>query len=299
MTWKHGLFVAGYFLFFLASAFAMIWWQRRQRKIRLPFGDELRLLRGAGETQLKLVRQQDEMELLWIAIGAGIPAFLFLTMLGWTSSIPGVMQLPWVLAAVVVFIASFIGAARMFSAKLRESGDRYLGYFGERIVAEHLEPLKGQGWRILHDLPFQNNGTKFNLDHIAIGPQGVFAVETKTRRKGNARPGFDDHKVFFDGRDLEWPWGNDNHGLEQAERNAIELAKIIKEETGERVHVSPILTLPGWFVEPRPSRDTRMCRVTNPKGLPRFLASGPVVLSPDKIAAIATKLEPRCRDVEF
>jgi len=94
MTWKHGLFAAGYFLFFLATALAMLWWQRRRRKMRLPFGDELRLQRGPGETQLKLVRAQEEKEVLWITIGAGIPAFVFATLVGWTRSLPEALQLP-------------------------------------------------------------------------------------------------------------------------------------------------------------------------------------------------------------
>lgn len=299
MTWKHGLFAAGYFLFFFVCAFAMIWWQRRQRKMRPPFGEETRLLRGPGETQLKLVREYDEKEFLWIAVGAGIPAFVFATMAGWTKSIPTTLQLPWLVLSLAVFIGLFIWAARLFSRRMRESSDRYLGYFGERVVAEHLEPLKQQGWRIFHDVPGTANGTKFNLDHVAVGPQGVFAIETKTRRKGGARPGFDDHKVYFDGRSLVWPWGEDNHGLEQAERSAVWLAGMLKDEIGERFHVSPILTLPGWFVEMKPSRDSRICRVTNPKGLSKLLPSGPEVLDARQITNIAGKLEARCRNVEY
>lgn len=299
MAWKHVFFVLIYFATFAGTAVGMIWWQRRQRKMRKPFGDDFRLLRGPGETQFKIVQKLDEDLPLWIVLLSLIPSTIGLLLLKLTVAMPGVVQLVGLALTVAGFAAAFYFAARLLAGRLRQSADRYLGYFGERIVAEHLEPLKGQGWRVLHDVPFQNNGTKFNLDHITIGPQGVFAIETKTRRKGGARPGFDDHKVFFDGRDLEWPWGNDNHGLEQAERNAVELARVIKDETGERVHVSPILTLPGWFVEPRPSRDSRMCRVTNPKGLSKFLPSGPAVLDAAKIAAIATKLEARCRDVEY
>jgi len=200
---------------------------------------------------------------------------------------------------VMVFIALFIVSARWVSRKMKEQFNRYLGYFGERIVAECMEPLKARGWRIFHDVPGVANGTKFNLDHVAVGPQGVFVVETKTRRKGGARPGFDDHKVYFDGRALIWPWGEDNHGLEQAERNAVWLTNWIKAEAGERVHVTPVLTLPGWWVEQKPSRETRLAKVTNPKGLAKFLPSGMPALSEASIAAIAAKLEAQCRDVEY
>ncbi len=236
---------------------------------------------------------------LWGSLAAFIPVLVFGTMLDWTRHIPTTLQLVWLALAVVVFIALFIGAARWFAGKTKESHDRYLGYFGERIVAECLDPLKQLGWRIFHDVPCQNNGTKFNIDHIAVGPQGVFVIETKTRRKGGARPGFDDHKVYFDGRALVWPWGEDNHGLEQAERNAVWLGETIKAEIGERVFVTPFLTLPGWWVENKPSRDSRLCRVVNAKVLAKFLPNGPAVLTPQQINNIAVKLEARCRDVEY
>jgi hypothetical protein len=299
MTWTQGLFAVGYFLFFMLSAGAMLWWQKQKRKTRKPFGDDLRLLRGPGETQLTIVRKFEEDMPVWVVIGAGIPATIFVAMLVVITKIPPVLQLAWLAVAIVVFVGSFIAAARWFSSKTDESFDRYLGYFGERIVAEHLEPLKQQGWKILHDVPGLANGHKFNLDHVAVGPNGVFAIETKTRRKGGARPGFDDHKVYFDGRDLVWPWGEDNHGLEQAERNAVWLADTLKTELGERVYVTPYLTLPGWWVENKPSRDSRLCRVVNSKALPKFLANGSVTMDQRQIDAIASKLEARCRDVAY
>jgi hypothetical protein len=299
MTLSQGLFAVGYILFFLVCAMAMIVWQRRQRKSRKPFGDDLRLLRGPGESQFRLYMKAEENSLAYLGFASGVPALVLVCSLTLALRLPDTLKVAGLVISLLLFVAAFYGATRWYARYTQKSYNRYLGYFGERIVAEYLEPLKIQGWRILHDVPFQNNGSTFNIDHIAIGPQGVYVIETKTRRKGRARPGFDDHKVFFDGRDLEWPWGNDNHGPEQAERNAMELAKVITDETGERAHVTPILTLPGWFVEPRPSRSTRLCRVTNPKGLSKFLPSGPVVLDAARIAAIANKLEPRCRDVEY
>ncbi len=299
MSLKNSLFAVGYFLFFMLCAFTMLWWQMRQRKTRKPFGADFKLLRGPGETQLKICQEFEANMPLWVAIAAGLPAALLVALAGWTKSFPENLQLGWLAVSIVVFIASFIVAARWFAAKTQKSHNRYLGYFGERIVAEHLEPLKQQGWRIFHDVPCQNNGAKFNIDHIAVGPTGVFVLETKTRRKGRARPGYDDHKVYFDGRQLVWPWGEDNHGLEQAERNAVWLADTLKTEIGDRVHVTPMLTLPGWWVELKPSRDSRLCRVTNPKGLSKLLPAGGTILSPQQIEAIAATLEARCRDVEF
>jgi hypothetical protein len=299
MTWKHGLLAGLYFAFFMLSAFAILWWQRRQKKMRLPFGDGLWLVRGPGETQLKRSRKFEEDMLIWLVVAGGMPVLIAMVMLQWLARIPEVLQWAWVALVVAAFVGTFVFAARWFAGKTRLSYNHYLGYFGERIVAECLEPLKQEGWRIFHDVPGQNNGADFNLDHVAVGPGGIYAIETKTRRKGNARPGFDDHRVYFDGHELVWPWGEDSHGLAQAERNAAWLAKLIESEIQMRLPVTPVLVLPGWFVERKPSPDARLCRVANPKILPDLLARDQNLLTRQQIDAIAAKLEVRCRDVEY
>jgi len=299
MTWTQTLLLFVYLALFIGSIGAMIWWHKRQRKMRLPFGDELKLLRAPGETQLTLVRKFDEEGFMWMMMAASAPATVGLLLLAGTTKLPPGLQLIGVAVTLVTFIGIFIWAARWFAAKARESGNRYLGYFGERLVAESLEPLKAQGWRVFHDVPGTANGHAFNIDHVAVGPTGGFIIETKTRRKGAARPGFDDHKVYFDGRSLIWPWGEDNHGLDQAERNATWLSALLQNEIGERVPVTPLLTLPGWWVEMKPSRDSRPCQVTNPKLLPKLLSAGSAILTPRQVDAIAAKLEARCRDVGY
>lgn len=49
------------------------------------------------------------------------------------------------------------------------------GASGEEHVGGLLERLP-PGWRVLHDVSFARG----NVDHIAIGPAGVFAIETKS-----------------------------------------------------------------------------------------------------------------------
>lgn len=299
MTLKAALILLGYFALFVGSVAALLWWQRRQRRRRLPFGDDMRLLRGPGESQMRLLRQLDEDEPWSVALAATAPAVVGFALLWVTTLLPGVMQWGGLAVAVVGFTGAILLAARWYAGRTREYQDRYLGYFGERIVAEHLEPLKAQGWRVFHDVPMVSNGARFNLDHVAVGPGGVFAIETKTRRKGGARPGFDDYKVYFDGTELVWPWGEDSHGLTQAESEAKRLAAELPEENGRRVNVVPVLALPGWWVEYKPARAARPCRVFNPKVLANRLAQEPAVLSERQIEAIAAWLDARCRDVAY
>jgi Nuclease-related domain len=52
------------------------------------------------------------------------------------------------------------------------------GAAGERRTARLLGPLERYGWVVLHDLAL--SGSQANLDHLVIGPGGVFVVDSNT-----------------------------------------------------------------------------------------------------------------------
>ena len=54
------------------------------------------------------------------------------------------------------------------------------GAAGERRTARLLAPLERQGWAVLHDLVVP--GSRANLDHLVIGPGGVFVIDSKQDR---------------------------------------------------------------------------------------------------------------------
>ena len=65
--------------------------------------------------------------------------------------------------------------------------ERWLrGAAGEVATARLIERLSGRGWVVLHDLAVP--GSKANIDHLAIGPTGVWVIDTKSTR-GRARRG--------------------------------------------------------------------------------------------------------------
>lgn len=51
------------------------------------------------------------------------------------------------------------------------------GAIGEEEVGSLLEQLPGERWRVIHDASLGRG----NVDHILIGPAGVFTLETKSR----------------------------------------------------------------------------------------------------------------------
>jgi hypothetical protein len=54
-----------------------------------------------------------------------------------------------------------------------------VGAQGERRTAQALAPLRRQGWILLHDLSDDFDGHRGNLDHIVVGPSGVYVLDSK------------------------------------------------------------------------------------------------------------------------
>jgi hypothetical protein len=298
-VWWSDLFLAGYFLLYGVAVGGLMLWRKRSRRERKPFADEQKLLRGPGESLRRRVNELDENLDLWLCVGSLLP---LLAGPGLFALVMAVDESAGVVAIVlgsVGLLTGFILSARWVMCRLAERQNRYLGYFGERVVAESLEPLKLRGWRIFHDVPCDEAAGAPNIDHVAVGPGGVFAVETKTRRKGPARAGQPDYKVISDGERLIWPWGEDRHGLKQAHQRALWLSQWLEGLLGRPVAVQPILALPGWWVE-RSGRG--IVQVLNAKELPVALTPRPgaeAPLSGDEIELVARQLDARCRDVEY
>jgi hypothetical protein len=54
------------------------------------------------------------------------------------------------------------------------------GAAGERRTAQLLDPLEQHGWVVLHDLAVPHS--QANIDHVVIGPGGVFVIDSKQYR---------------------------------------------------------------------------------------------------------------------
>lgn len=59
------------------------------------------------------------------------------------------------------------------SAEAWEQGAR-----GERLTGERLDQLRTAGWTLFHDVRWPGRA-RANIDHVAVGPQGVFVIDTK------------------------------------------------------------------------------------------------------------------------
>lgn len=143
---------------------------------------------------------------------------------------------------------------------------------------------------MFHDLP----ADKFNIDHVVVGRNGVFVVETK----GRAKPGQDVNnswKVRYDGARLEFPGLTETKPLEQADRQAKWLQQWLSSAVGEPVGVRPVLVLPGWFIERTSRNGMPVINGKNPENV--FGKIGQTPLTDKLVQQIVHQLDQRCRNV--
>ncbi len=284
-----------YFLLFVAAVLGIGLWRIKRRREKPPL--EFKLLRGPGESLRQRMNKFDENFIFQIGGAAMVPIVAGLLTLGALIWATPHMKLWLGLTIVAVVVAPLVFfAGRWALAKfLRARNDR-LGYLGERAVGEALLPLVASGYRVFHDVPAEANQAKFNVDHVVVGPTGVFAIETKTRRKGRVRPGFEAHKVAYDGRQLIWPWGEDAFGLKNAVDRARWLSEKLNQLTGYGLAAQPVLVLPGWYVVPK---GLGPVIVANHKTVLGAITRGPQgALTEEQVDLIARQLDQLCRDVE-
>ncbi|MFA6900992.1 MAG: nuclease-related domain-containing protein [Desulfurivibrionaceae bacterium] len=175
---------------------------------------------------------------------------------------------------------------------MRKRQSLRLGLECELAVGQELNQLMLVGCRVYHDFPAEN----FNIDHIIIGPAGVYAVETKGRAKPDKGRGTEDVRVVYDGKALRFPGWTETEPIAQAKRQAQWLANWLKSAVGHSISVQPALALPGWFID-RQGRDMVVFNSKNPGFLAR--PRGERVLSDELIQRVAHQVEQRCRTVEL
>ena len=82
----------------------------------------------------------------------------------------------------------------------RELRNYRKGEEGELIVAQAIEQnLIPKGYVVFHDIQLEKDGKRSNIDHLLIGENGIFAIETKNHTKPNNRS----PEARYTGRELQ------------------------------------------------------------------------------------------------
>jgi hypothetical protein len=255
--------------------------QTTRARSRAPLQQTRR--RPPGESLRVRLEEIDEQIYEWMAYLAVSPAIVGLA--------AGFFRAQGVALPATLFSASVVWSG-VCAWKLRELyGERVdleLGFDGRRRVAEELNRLTAEGFEVYHDVPFEG----FNIDHVLLGPPGVFAVETKTRpRPGDSlAPGQD--RVEFDGFRVNWPMSSESYGLERAVANAQLLGQWLSGALGEPIDATPILTLPGWAIDSTSSNQNVL--VLNAREIGKLCDSKTVLLEEDLIRRICQQMNQKC-----
>jgi Nuclease-related domain len=146
------------------------------------------------------------------------------------------------------------------------------GAAGERRTARLLAPLERQGWAVLHDLAVP--GSTANLDHLVIGPGGVFVIDSKQYR---GRLQLDAVGKLWHGRHPLAPT------LGAVSWEADQAAQVLPDPG---VAVVPIVAVHGAQV-PWGKVVTDGVPVVAAQRLPSMLLALPAVLGPERVAWLA------------
>ena len=146
---------------------------------------------------------------------------------------------PWLITFFALLVVAWAGVR--FRKTLRVLRRMKQGRDGERIAGESLEKLRAYGYEIFHDIVAGN----FNIDHVVVGPSGIYAIETKTISK---RGGVEE-KAECDGESiLIRGFPLPDNPVPQAKGNARWFAGYLHETSASRFRVIPVVLMPGWFV---------------------------------------------------
>ncbi|NJN47728.1 MAG: NERD domain-containing protein, partial [Candidatus Competibacteraceae bacterium] len=232
-------------------------------------------LRNPGQSldeEMKRLVENDVDPYLVVA-GATI-VLAFTEWYQWFASMPPQPIIYTVIALLVVGIAAFkVVRARRKFRRLKLARD------GEKAVGQYLDALREKGYRVLHDMV----GDKFNIDHVLIGPAGVFTIETKTISK----PSKGQAVIEYDGEHLKvGGYAPDRDPILQGKAQMSWLRELLQETTGKNYVVRSLVMYPGWFVEAPVQKAKIDVLVLNPKVLPSFLAKSETRLSLEDIKLI-------------
>jgi hypothetical protein len=252
---------------------------KKKKKYRSPVEGPLRRLPGQSvrDERDKLLNDQLTEYLL-----AGI-GFCFLAAWEWLRHW---IVLPFSAEVMTVFALGMTGYCTFRIFRLRkEIRNLNQAEKGERRISELLTQLRHKRYIVFDDLL----GTDSNIDHVLVGPGGIFAIETKTYSVfGNGCVRVDEHGVLrlSNKPTIKSP-------LRQAAASAVSVAKILQDRMRRDFDVTPVLIFPGWTLKGAKAETGVV--VLNDGMITEFFGSRPTVLSDDQITNICSHLDQTAR----
>ncbi len=252
---------------------------RNRKDSRPPVEGPLRRLPGQSlrDERDRLLNDQGS-EYLILAIGS-----CFLAVWEWLRRWFPSLFTPQLMTASAVIMTGYC-AFRLLRVR-REIRNLNQAEKGERRVSEVLRTLRDKDYVTFDDLLLGN----VNIDHVVVGPGGIFALETKAYSifgSGVAGIAADGLLYLSTKPALGDP-------MKQARRSGALVSAEVKRWMQRELWVAPVLVLPGWRIDP-PKTETKIV-VTNEETLTEFFRSRERVLSNEQIREICSHLDRSAR----
>lgn len=154
------------------------------------------------------------------------------------------------------------------------------GERGERVVGSVLDELRSDGYVAIHSI----HRDECDVDHVLVGPAGVFVIETKSRRGAGLITFRNGQGMFV----AERPYCR--KAIEQAKGGARWVSRIVREHCALSEPGFPIVVFVGnWQVADQ--WESTDVRVFTPESLRSYLRDQQPVLTRLEIELIASHLE--------
>lgn len=163
--------------------------------------------------------------------------------------------------------------ARLLGAP-REERDWSVGADGEEEVAWRLRKLDN-GWHVIHAVPVGEKGA--DIDHVVIGPPGVFTLNTKNHSK---------HRVTVT-RGGVYVNGQRTVYLRNARFEAQRASRLLSTSCNSEVSVQSVIVVMAADLKIK-SQPTDVY-VVGRKSIAQWLLKRPSVLTPDRVEEIFEK----------
>jgi hypothetical protein len=171
---------------------------------------------------------------------------------------------------------------------IRESPPRYVeqwhdGAEGERKTEKALRPLEKRGWTVVHDIQEARFG---NYDHVAVGPSGVYLLETKNLQGiVEVRDGVTHLKRRHDSQAVE----RFQRIHDRALAGATHIKGEIEQRSGHRTWVQAVVIF--WSEFPAQMLEEDRCVYIHGSGLKAWLERRPLKLDEEQVEHIARVVE--------
>lgn len=184
------------------------------------------------------------------AIGASLALFL------WTALYPRAITAVEGIQDTVIFVAAGVIALGWFARELVQLWPERVGLLraidAQTRTGQSLNLLMRQKYWVFHDVHIGHH----RINHLVIGPRGVFCIDTMWRRvqgrlswRGRQPP--PKAQAVFDGGCLRFPHWDEADTFEEVEMQAEWLGGWLPDRAGEREENVPTyaaIALPGWQV---------------------------------------------------